>query len=431
MDHLSFRLSDDDKLRMNDAMKLDEQDPLHHFRSRFLFPSDSRGQPKTYFCGNSLGLQPDTAKASVEQVLEAWHHLAVDGHFAGPHPWMEYHRRLAGPMADIVGAKEEEVTIMNTLTTNVHLALGSFYRPTGQRTKILLEADAFPSDRYAVESWVKLHCLDPEVDIHLLQADAQGYLSPDLIHDAIVKAGDRLALVWLGNVNYYTGQYLPMDLISGWAHEVGALAGFDLAHAAGNVPLNLHDDSVDFATWCTYKYLNGGPGSIAGFYVHERWNAHPRLAGWWGQQRSTRFDMRTPFMPEPGAEGWQISNQPMLSMAPLQASLALFQEAGRERLREKSLTLTSYLEQMLGKIHLPGMQILTPAQPEERGCQLSVYIPQHAEEIYRRLLASGVIVDFRKPQVIRVAPVPLYNSFQDIWKLGHHLQDIVRQVHHS
>ena len=398
------------------AIRMDESDDLRHFRSYFLFPANEDGSSKIYFCGNSLGLQPTAAKEAVVQVLDAWHHLAVDGHFTGDRPWMDYHRRLVNMMAPIVGALEPEVTIMNTLTTNIHMALGSFYRPSGVRTKILIEADAFPSDRYAVESWIKLHGLDPDRDLIQLHADDRGYLAPDQIRQAIYQTGEQLALVWLGNVNYYTGQYLPMGSIASWAHEVGALAGFDLAHAAGNVPMNLHDEDVDFATWCTYKYLNGGPGSIAGFYVHTRNHGFPRLAGWWGQDRSTRFDMRTPFTPESGAEGWQISNQPILSMAPLSASLALFHEAGMQRLQKKSRQLTEYLDYLLRQINAPGLEILTPSQPEERGCQLSLYMPGMAAGVYRKLLDSGVILDFRKPDVLRVAPVPLYNSYQDVWQ---------------
>jgi len=408
------------------AVRMHEVDALRSFRSRFRFPVNEDGSPRIYFCGNSLGLQPVEAQAAVDEVMDAWHRLAVDGHFAGDRPWMQYHRDLTVLMAPIVGARISEVTIMNTLTTNIHMAFGSFYRPSGKRTKVLMEADAFPSDRYAVESWIRLFGLDPEQDVIRLYTNERGYLAPEQIRDTILAAGDRLALVWLGNVNYYTGQYLPMGAITSWAHSVGALAGFDLAHAAGNIPMTLHDDDVDFATWCTYKYLNGGPGSIAGFYVHER-NLHfPRLAGWWGQQRTTRFDMRTPFMPEPGAEGWQISNQPILSMAPLTASLGLFQEAGMQRLRTKSLHLTGYLEYLLQQLDAPMLEVLTPAQPEERGCQLSLYMPGIAAEVYRKLLDSGVILDFRKPDVLRVAPVPLYNSYLDVWRfvqlLSTHLQ---------
>lgn len=414
------------------ALYQDSADTLKDYRHQFLFPRNEHGEPKLYFCGNSLGLQPQKAAESVQRVLNDWSELAVDGHFAGSQPWMDLHRPLAEQMAHLIGAQPNEVTVMNTLTANIHFLFFTFYQPVGRRYKILMEYDAFPSDRYAVESLIEHHGY--EVDdalVYLTPRPGEYVLDLEDIKAAIEIHGQDLAMVWLGNVNYYTGQFYPISPITRWAHEVGAVVGFDLAHAVGNLPLELHYDQVDFAAWCTYKYLNGGPGAIAGIYIRDNHSVYKtpfRLRGWWGQDRHTRFQMRTPFMPEKGAEGWQVSNQPMLSMVPLQASLELFERAGMAHLRSKSILLTGYLEFLVKQLDNPNIKIISPSDPESRGCQLSLHLGDPARKIYKELLASDVVVDFREPDVIRVAPVPLYNSFKDVWTFVQVLSSILERA---
>jgi len=377
-----------------------------------------------YFCGNSLGLQPKTARAAVLQELDDWAELGVEGHFAGRKPWLHYHKALALPSAQVVGALPHEVVVMNNLTVNLHLLMVSFYRPDQRRFKILMEGGAFPSDQYAVESQVKFHGFRPEEAIvELFPRAGETYLRTGDIEKAIQETGSELALVLFGGVNYYTGQAFDLAAITRAAHVVGAMAGFDLAHAAGNVELQLHDWDVDFAVWCSYKYLNSGPGGAAGAYIHERYAQRPdlpRFAGWWGHREEERFQMRKGFIPMPGAEGWQLSNAQILPMAVHQASLAIFAEAGMAKLRQKSLQLTGFTEFLVQKFNSEQntyqIQVLTPVDPAARGCQLSLLVAGNGRALFDRLAQAHVLADWREPDVIRIAPVPLYNSFGDVWR---------------
>ena len=377
-----------------------------------------------YFCGNSLGLQPKSVRQRLLEELDQWATHAVEGHFRGQRPWMYYHKFLTPQTARLVGALPHEVVVMNTLTTNLHLMMVSFYRPTDRRYRILMEAGAFPSDQYAVESQVRWHGFDPsDAVVEVAPRAGEDVLHMVDIERAIEQVGDSLALVLFGGVNYYSGQWYDLPAITRVAHRVGAYAGFDLAHAAGNVPLALHDWDVDFAVWCSYKYLNSGPGGPAGIFVHERHgNAPelPRFAGWWGHCEEERFLMRKGFKPMRGAEGWQLSNAQILSFAAHLASLDLFDAAGMDALRAKSLLLTGYLEYVLDSVgeHLPDLHILTPRQPQQRGCQLSVRMGTRGKALFEYLSAHGVMADWREPDVIRLAPVPMYNSFEDVWRLG-------------
>ncbi|MEM9985073.1 MAG: kynureninase [Bacteroidota bacterium] len=403
------------------ARSLDAQDPLRSYRERFYLPRQPNGEPHLYFTGNSLGCQPRSVRAYVEQELLDWQNLGVEGHFHAKHPWMPYHEFLTQPMARIVGAKPAEVVMMNGLTVNLHLMMASFYRPSTQRFKILIEADAFPSDIYAVKSQLEWHGFSAEKGlIALTPRSGEHALRTEDILQAIAGAGAGLALVLLGGVNYYTGQFFDLAKIAAATHAQGAVAGVDLAHAVGNVPLQLHDWGFDFACWCTYKYLNGGPGSVAGCFVHERHHQDhslPRLAGWWGHDKATRFQMGPDFMPIPSAEGWQLSNAPVLSMASLRASLDLFEEVGMDAIREKSIALTNFFEQLLREkgSHLE-LNIITPSDPKQRGAQLSLLTGPAGRAWFEHLTRSGVIVDWREPKVIRAAPAPLYNSFEDVWR---------------
>lgn len=414
------------------AETLDAQDQLKAFREQFVFPVSSDGTPKIYFCGNSLGLQPKQAQEAVNLVMQDWATRGVDGHFEGKRPWKQYHRHLADQLAHLVGALPSEVTVMNTLTADIHFLFFTFYQPVGRRYKILMEYDAFPSDRYAVESLVEHHGYDPEdAIIYLTPSPGQFLLDMQDIKAAIDIHAEDLAMIWLGNVNYYTGQYYHIGPITEWGHQAGAVVGFDLAHAAGNIPLQLHYDHVDFAAWCTYKYLNGGPGSLAGIYIRDNHSVYKepfRLKGWWGQDINTRFNMRAPFHPERGAEGWQMSNQPILSMAPLYTSLELFIQAGMASLRSKSLILTGYLEYLLHKLDDPHITIITPVDPEDRGCQLSIHFGTIARQVFEKLIAANVVVDYRHPDVIRIAPVPLYNSYTDVWNFVDILARILQEL---
>lgn len=405
------------------ARKLDQQDPLRSFRSRFQLPRVN-GKTALYFTGNSLGLQPKTTKNFVNEELEDWAKLGVEGHMHARRPWLYYHKFTKKALARLTGAKPAEVVAMNQLTVNLHLMLVSFYNPAKERFKILTEHGAFSSDQYAFESQLKFHGLDPEQAlIELKPRPGETVLRTEDILEAIHTHGPQLALVIFGGVQYYTGQFFDLKKITEATHRAGAMAGFDLAHAIGNVPLNLHKNDVDFAVWCSYKYLNAGPGAIAGAFVHERHAknaALPRFAGWWGHHEGERFQMKKGFQPMAGVDGWQVSNVPILQSAALLASLEIFEEAGIKNLRAKSELLTGYLEFILREID-PARQhfeLLTPVNPKERGCQLSVFMKHDGKKIFRKLSAAGVIADWREPDVIRVAPVPLYNTFEDVWKLG-------------
>lgn len=405
------------------AQDLDREDPLRSYRDQFLFPRH-QGRPVLYFCGNSLGLQPTTVRPALLAELDQWETHGVEGHFRGEHPWMYYHKFLTPQTARLVGALPHEVVVMNTLTVNLHLMMVSFYRPTRERYKIVMEAGAFPSDQYAVESQVRWHGFDPDdAIVEIRPREGEDTLHASDIIDVIEREGDRVALVMFGGVNYYTGQFYDLAAIAAAAHRVGAYAGFDLAHTAGNLPLQLHDWDADFAVWCSYKYLNSGPGGPSGAFVHERHGnnpALPRFAGWWGHDESERFKMRKGFKPMRGAEGWQLSNAQIFSFAAHKASLDIFDAAGMQALREKSLLLTGYLEFILEETSRIKHQfrIITPRNPQARGCQLSALTGADGKVLYDFLSENGVVADWREPNVIRFAPVPLYNTFEDVWRLG-------------
>jgi kynureninase len=404
------------------ARSLDAADPLAHLRDRFAFPPPRNRDDVTYFVGNSLGLQPHASREALVAELDKWAERGVRGHFESDRPWMSYDVSLAQAMARIVGAMPDEVVVMNSLTVNLHLMMVSFYRPTVDRFKILVEDHAFPSDHFAVESQIRMHGFDPASALVTVDPRAgEETLRPDDIVAVIHEHGPELALVLLPGVQYYTGQVLPMAQIVAAAHEVGAMAGLDLAHAAGNVEMALHDWDVDFAAWCTYKYLNGGPGSTAGAFVHERHLQDPslqRLQGWWGHDKATRFEMRNEFIPIPTAEAWHISNGSVFAMAPLVGSLALFDEAGgMEPIRAKSVQMSRYMDYLLDSQLGGKVESITPRDLDQRGCQLSLKIVADEVDclaVFERLQDADVECDWRYPNVIRVAPAPLYNSFEDI-----------------
>jgi kynureninase len=401
------------------AATLDASDSLAHFRDRFHIPKTKTGEEYVYLCGHSLGLQPKTAHAYIGQELQDWARLGVEGHFHARHPWMPYHRLLNEQTAMLVGAKPSEVVVMNSLTVNLHLMMASFYRPTAERHKILIEHGAFPSDQYAVQSQIQFHKYDPGQSlIELTPREGEFYLRDEDIESVIDREGDSIALILFGGVNYATGQLFDMAKITNVGHRKGCIVAFDLAHAAGNIPLHLHEWGPDFAVWCSYKYLNGGPGCVAGCFVHERhsqsWNL-PRFAGWWGHDEKTRFLMGPDFRPMVGAEGWQLSNPPIMALAPLRASMEIFSEAGMDRLRAKSVSLTGYMEFLLQQNASPEFSIITPAEERRRGAQLSIRLTRQGREICDRLAAAGVIGDWREPDIFRVAAVPLYNSYQDVY----------------
>ncbi len=416
------------------ALRMDAEDPLKDYRNKFHFPQHN-GRNCLYFTGNSLGLQPVTAKEALVQELEDWANLGVEGHFHARYPWYAYHEILTASLAKIVGAKENEVVAMNGLTTNLHLLMVSFFRPSGKRTKILCEAKAFPSDRYALDSQLQFHGLDPNDHLIALEPrHGEHNLRTEDILAAIEEAGDTLALVMIGGVNFYTGQYFDIQSITKAAHNVGAIAGWDLAHAAGNIPLQLHRWDVDFAAWCSYKYLNSGPGSVAGVFIHEKHGRNTslhRFAGWWGHNKTSRFEMKPQFDPIPGAEGWQLSNAPVFSMAVHKASLDVFDEAGMPALRKKSEKLTAYLEFVLRQVESRAekteFEIITPQDKAERGCQLSVLMHGQGKSLFDKLTEAGVIADWREPNVIRMAPVPLYNSFEDVFRFGEILHQTIHE----
>lgn len=402
------------------AQELDRKDPLNAYRGQFHLPMQKNGEPYIYLCGNSLGLQPKSTSDFIQQELTDWQNLGVEGHFHAKNPWMPYHEFLTEAMARVVGAKAAEVVVMNTLSVNLHLMMVSFYRPKGKRNKILIEADAFPSDRYAVESQIRFHGLDPQDCLIALKArEGEVCIREEDIEKVIEEQGEEIALIMLGNTNYYTGQFFEMAQITQWGHTKGCMVGFDCAHGAGNVPLNLHDSGCDFAVWCSYKYLNAGPGSLGGVFVHERHHNDadiPRFEGWWGHNKETRFKMRDAFEAIPSTESWQLSNPPILSMAAVWASLKLFDEVGIENLRKKAISLTGYLEDLVKSLGDDVINIITPADPAKRGSQLSIQVKNANKELFNRVTAGGVISDWREPDVIRVAPVPMYNSFEDAFR---------------
>ncbi|MCP5053300.1 MAG: kynureninase [bacterium] len=405
--------------KKNFALKMDRQDPLATYREQFHIPYQENGDPVLYFCGNSLGLQPKSLKAMLNQELKDWEEKAVEGHFLAKNPWLPYHEPISATMAPIVGGNEKEVIMMNTLTTNLHLMMVSFYRPTKQRHKILMEHSPFPSDQYAVQSQVRYHGFDPATSIIELQPKTENPVIPTReIEELLEKEGENIALVMIGGVNYYTGQAFDIERITKAAKAKGCLVGFDLAHAAGNIPLKLHDWNVDFAVWCTYKYLNGGPGSIAGCFVHEQHHNNPdlpRFEGWWGHNKKRRFLMESKFQPIIGAEAWQLSNPPILSLTGVKVSLEIFNEAGMEKLTAKSKLLTGYLEYLIDDLGNDTITVITPRDPNHRGCQLSVRVKGSDKSLHQRISKQGVVSDWREPDVIRVAPVPLYNSFLDVF----------------
>lgn len=415
------------------ARQLDSQDPLKHFREMFYMPI-MHGKECVYFTGNSLGLQPKTTQDYVTDELEDWASLGVEGHFHARNPWMPYHEIFPQQLSRVVGCLPHEVVVMNQLTVNLHLLMVTFYRPTQQRYKIICEAKAFPSDQYAFESQSKYHGFDPnEAVIEVAPREGEHTLRTEDIISTIKKHGDSVAVVLFGGVNYYTGQFFDLQSITDAAHEVGAYAGFDLAHAAGNVELKLHEWNIDFACWCSYKYLNSGPGGVAGVYIHEKHASNtelPRFAGWWGYTKSTRFKMEKGFEAIPTAEGWQLSNAPILSMAAHKAALDIFEEAGMEKLHEKRKLLSAYLHFVLSEINKElqekVIEIITPSDENERGCQVSMLMLKKGREVFNSLQSQGVISDWREPNVIRVAPVPLYNSFEDVCRFGEIIRSILR-----
>jgi kynureninase len=397
-------------MREDEALALDAADPLPTLRSEFHVPPSAGRFPEVaYFAGNSLGLQPRATRAALLTELDDWARLGVAGHFEATHPWLPYHEELRGPAARLVGARPEETVVMNSLTVNLHLMMASFYRPAGDRRRILIEDNAFPSDSYAVRSQAAFHGLDPDQDVVRMPVDS--------IVDYLAREGERVALVLLGGVNYLTGEVLDIPAITAAGHAAGCLVGWDLAHAAGNIPLQLHDWGPDFAAWCSYKYLNSGPGAVAGCFVHSRHLADPalpRLAGWWGTNPATRFLMRPVAEPVPTADAWQVSNPPILAMAPVRVSLEMFDRVGMAALRAKSERLTGYLASLLEG--LPGLRVITPTDPARRGCQLSIRVSEAGKlaEVLRE--EDGVVTDVREPDTIRLAPAPLYSTYHDCWR---------------
>jgi len=417
------------KLGIEYAKDQDLHDPLAHYRKKFHIPKNSEGDEWLYFTGNSLGLQPKETKNHIKQELDDWANLGVEGHFEAKNPWMPYHEFLTETMAQIVGAKPIEVVIMNTLTTNLHLLMVSFYQPTKLKHKILIESDAFPSDRYAVETQLKFHGFDPSDSlIEWSPRNGETLLNIEDLESILESQGEEIALLLIGGVNYYTGQYLDLKKISQLGRRKGCKVGIDLAHGVGNIQPNLHESGVDFAAWCTYKYMNSGPGSLGGIFVHERYandQTLKRFAGWWSQNKATRFDMRQPLDITPGAEGWQLSNPPILSMAAIKASLELFNEVGMNALIKKSRLLTGYLEYLILELNNKDISIITPTDPEQRGCQLSIQVKNANKSLHTKLTEAHVITDWRTPDVIRCAPVPFYNSFKDVFKMVEKLKNVL------
>ncbi|MGB1268328.1 MAG: kynureninase [Flavobacteriaceae bacterium] len=411
------------------AKNLDKNDKIAHLRDEFHIPKDKDGNDWIYMCGNSLGLQPKSTKEYINQELKDWANFGVEGHFEAKNPWMPYHEFLTEAMAKIVGAKPIEVVTMNTLTTNLHLLMVSFYQPTKTKYKIVIESDAFPSDRYAVESQLRFHGFDPkEGVIEWTPRQGEELLRMEDLEEILNTQGDDIALLLIGGVNYYTGQYLDLKKIAELGHAKNCMVGIDLAHGAGNISPELHESGVDFAAWCTYKYLNSGPGSLGGLFVHEK-HAHNKalnkFSGWWSHNKSTRFNMRQELDIIPGAEGYQLSNPPILSMAAIKASLDMFTKVGMTALREKSEQLTGYFEFLINQIETDRIKIITPTNPKERGCQLSVQVKNADKSLHKALTDNHIITDWREPDVIRCAPVPMYNSFEDVFKMVEKLKTLL------
>lgn len=417
------------------ARQLDEMDPLRDLRSRFHLPLDQdSGNPKVYFCGNSLGLQPRSTSELMQQELDDWARFAVDGHFKPHTGWYRYHELLRDQTARLVGATADEVVVMNSLTVNLHLMMVTFFRPDAKRYRILMEAPAFPSDIYAIKSHLQTCGLDPDDALLTIapREDEHTIRMEDLLA-CIEEEGERIALILLGGVNYYTGQVFDLERIASAGHERGCVVGFDLAHAAGNVPLSLHDWNVDFACWCSYKYLNAGPGALAGCFIHERHASNPNLpryGGWWGNDPESRFRMhlQPQFIPRPTADGWQISNPPIFSMVPLRASMNIFDEVGMKALREKSQQLTGYLRTLIDQHPADWFEVITPTDPREVGCQLSILVHDRPQQRFEALQAASIVGDFRQPNVIRVAPIPLYNTFEEVHRFVRTLGQINEHV---
>ncbi len=411
------------------AQQQDHQDPLKHFRNKFLIPTNNEGEELIYLCGNSLGLQPKKTSEYLEQELNDWARLGVEGHTDAKYPWFPYHEFLTKSMANIIGAKPNEVVIMNSLTANLHFLMVSFYQPTKSKFKIVIESDAFPSDKYAMESQLKFHGFDPKEGLILWKpSKGEDLCRFEDLEKLMEEQGDEIALLMIGNTNYYSGQAFPLKKITELGHKHGCIVGFDLAHGAGNIQPNIHNSGADFAVWCTYKYLNSGPGSLGGCFIHERHANNPdikRFTGWWGHNKQTRFNMRQDFDLLPGAEGWQLSNPSILSMAAIRASLDVFEEAGMENLRQKSVKLTGYMEFLIKEINEDRINIITPTDQNERGCQLSIQVKNADKNLHTQLTESGVISDWREPNVIRVAPVPLYNTFEDVFKFIERFKEVL------
>lgn len=416
------------------AKRLDEQDPLKRFREKFIIPG-KEGSQKIYFLGNSLGLQPKTVKEELNKILEQWANYGVEGFFEGENPWMRLHDKLVHPLSKIVGALPHEVVVMNQLTVNLHLMMKSFYRPAAGRTKIICEAKAFPSDQYMFETQVRDHGLHPDDTIvEVKPRKGEHTVQTEDICSTIQQYGDSVALVLFSGVNYYTGQVFDLKTITQAAHASGAVCGFDLAHAAGNIPLQLHEWDVDFACWCSYKYLNSGPGAVGAVYIHKRYHTDPsipRYAGWWGYDEKTRFKMEKGFKPELAATGWQLSTPSMLLYASHKAALDIFEEAGMDALHTKRKLLGNYLLFLLNElvIHFPEkiIEVITPQQEQEHGCQFSILMHFRGREVFEALAKEGIMVDWREPDVIRLAPVPLYNTFEEIWRFASILQQILEK----
>lgn len=412
------------------AKQQDTLDELSSYRQQFHIPKDKNGNDLIYLCGNSLGLQPKSTKAYINQELEDWANLGVEGHTDAKNPWLPYHEFLTDASAKLVGAKPIEVVTMNSLTANLHFMMASFYKPTKERYKIVIESDAFPSDKYAVESQLRHHGYDDKEGLILwTPKDGEELLRYEDLETILEAHGNEIALVMIGGVNYYTGQFFDFKRITKLGHKHGCMVGFDCAHGAGNVDLDLHNSGADFAVWCTYKYLNSGPGSLSGCFVHER-HAYDktlnRFTGWWSHNKDTRFNMRHEFDVLPGAEGWQLSNPPILSMAAIKASLDMFNEVGLDKLLKKSKALTGYFEFLLKQLGEDTIRIITPENPEERGCQLSIQVLNANKTLHTKLTEAGVISDWREPDVIRCAPVPLYNSFTDLYLMVEKMKEILK-----
>ena len=411
------------------AKQLDQEDPISYLRNEFHIPRDKHGKEWLYFTGNSLGLQPKITSKYIDQEPDDWANFGVEGHFEAKNPWLSYHELLTDTMAKVVGAKPVEVVVMNTLTTNLHLLMVSFYQPSKTKYKIIIESDAFPSDRYAVQSQLSFHGFDPdEALIEWKPKEGKELLELEDLKSILDSQGDEVALLLIGGVNYYTGQYLDIKKIAELGHAKKCMVGIDLAHGVGNIQPNLHDSGVDFAAWCTYKYLNSGPGSLSGLFVHEKHAQRkdlPRFAGWWNHNKETRFNMRQPFDVMSGAEGWQLSNPPILSMAAIKASLDIFDKVGMSALLNKSKKLTGFFEYLIHEIASDTIKIITPTHPNERGCQLSLQVKNANKNLHKKLTENNIITDWREPDVIRCAPVPMYTSFEDVYCMVKTLESLL------